>query len=174
MPHRTQFVAQVLLLAGMAGLAVAQDAPQLVVSASEARLEIPLPYQQSWQWNLESTRDDELEYQWDAQVDVADTTYAVGFYLFKYPGTLPAEGQLSALIASGQTSIWRGVAGSPSDLEASLQADLREDRILVIRILNDEMLRRLFAARPDSALITKRMPGVDVIEHSIPIRYDRS
>jgi hypothetical protein len=167
-------VAHVAAILGLAlGVPAAvrrQETFVLVVRPADARLEIRVPQQQWWGWNLATTPDNVMEYEWAVELPVDSTTCALGFTLFKPPGAQPGRGPLAALLKAGQVDVWlRGPQGAVR-ADVAVRAEARNG-IVTLDVLGGAAVRRLFGDHPETATAMWRVPGAPEARRRIRITY---
>jgi hypothetical protein len=127
-----------------------------------AEFKIPLeqPASATWNWNRADTPDNAGEYSWQVAVPNCAGRYSFGFYLYKFPGSKPAHGNLEAMIKAGQASVFKEDAksGSGELKNARVNVLIENDRI-VLRITDAKLIQMIFAGHPDSATINTREIG---------------
>jgi hypothetical protein len=144
------------------------DRPTLTVTSTQAVLDIPVPQESAWTWYRSETAGNSLEYRFDVAVDVADTLYAFGFYLYKDPRAKPVSGPLDRLLLIGQKSVWRGHRTVPN---IWIRPELDVPGLLRLRLLDADVVAMIFGNRPDSAEIRTTTPDFGADSIAVPIRY---
>ena len=88
----------------------AQEAKTIgTVTPNLVEFKIPLeqPASATWNWNRPETPDNGGEYTWQVTVSNGSGRYSFGFYLYKFPGSKPAHGDLQFLLKAGQASVFK-------------------------------------------------------------------
>jgi hypothetical protein len=144
------------------------------VSANAAEFSIPLagPTNTRWNWYLNATSEDALEYQWGIRVRASDSEYEFGFLLFKFPGSSAATGSLEDLLKAGQATVWKnGSDGSSSAiLDARVSVSAR-DGALLVRITDPAVVHRIFGGHPATARAVSKTPGAAETTREVAILY---
>lgn len=141
-------------------LLAAQDLKTVgVVTSSMAEFRIPLEQSadSTWKWNRAETADSEGEYIWQVAVPSGDGRYSFGLFLYKYPGSRPASGNLNSLIRAAQASVFKeDAAGQGTAIQRSaVEVSTENDRI-VIRIVDPELIHTIFGSHPETATVNAR------------------
>jgi hypothetical protein len=92
-------------LALPAGRAGGQQA-RVVVTPTAVHASIPVG-SGPFRWDLASTGDERLEYEWQIAVASGAHHYTFGFNLFKHAHARPRTGPLDALLRAGQATVWQ-------------------------------------------------------------------
>ena len=143
------------------------------VTPSEVRVEIPLGRgaREQWRWNEPGTPDGQAEYMWSARPE-GDSTYAIGFTLFKFPGASFAEGTFTELLRAGQAAAWQ-VTGHRERLLPDVRVTARgADSVLVVTLRHPRLVAEMFARRPQHAVILTKTPYAESARQRIAIIYD--
>lgn len=137
------------------------------VDKTLARFTIPLGSRTQFVWNSTETPWNSLEYAWTATVAHSGRLFEFGFSLFHFPDEPMGKGQFEELMRRGQVTLF-------DNSEAVKGAKIfvtRDGPVVVIAITDGLTLRRLFAARPQSVTLTRRVLGERVVSEQIPITY---
>ena len=151
--------------------------PTATVSATDARLVIPVARAARWQWYRSTTPQDYREYAWEFVVaapfgEGAARTYRFGSYLFKPTGATPASGALADLLAAGQATVWEPTAsGGSAAAWGQIAVEALGDSAVAIRITAPATLARLFAHRPATATVIALTPEARETSVTVPITY---
>ena len=140
-----------------------------VVTDTEATITIPVGRRPVWRWNLNATPAGYREYQWEvAGVD----SRAVGFSLFKSPRSRPSEGNLSDLLAAGQSSMWEGTPDGGGRLVGAVRVKPAErDSAVEIVVVEQSILERLKATRPAILNVVTKTPDAGEHRYSVAVTY---
>jgi hypothetical protein len=138
--------------------------PSGVVTAGAAEFRIPLqrPANDVWTWNRAETADNASEYSWAVTAKSAATQYFFGFFLYKFPGSREAHGSIQDLLKAGQNSVFREEADGHGGLLTDAKVEVTvEDKAIVVRLTNPELVRLIFRDRPETVEIHSRTPAAD-------------
>ena len=141
-------------------LLFAQDA-KTIGTVSPNLVEFRIPLEQSanaiWNWNRSETSDNAGEYVWQVAVPNGNGRYTFGFYLYKIPGSKPAQGDLPTLLKAGQASVFKEDAQGRGTLLQKAKIDVSaENGKIVLRITDVDLIRTMFGSRPESVTINTR------------------
>jgi len=134
------------------------------VTSTAAEFKIPLqrPANDVWTWNRADTPDNAGEYSWTVTAKNGTAQYSFGFYLYKFPGSREARGQIQDLLKAGQASVFKEDAdGRGGILPDAKVAVTVENAAIVVRITNPDLVHLIFRDRPDTAAIHSRTPAAD-------------
>lgn len=134
------------------------------VSAAVAEFKIPLqrPANDAWTWNRAGTSDDSNEYSWTVTVKNGTAQYSFGYYLYKFPGSPEARGQLQDLLKAGQASVFKEDAeGHGERLPDAKVAVTVENEAILVRLTNPDLVRLIFSDHPETVAIHSRTPAAD-------------
>ena len=134
------------------------------VTATAAEFKIPLqpPANNVWTWNRADTPDNAGEYSWTVTAKNGTAQYSFGFYLYKFPGSREARGQIQDLLKAGQASVFKEDAeGRGEILPDAKVAVTVENGAIAVRITNPDLVRLIFRDRPEIAAIHSRTPAAD-------------
>jgi len=141
-------------------LLAAQDLKTVgVVTSTMAEFRIPLEQSadSTWKWNRAETADNEGEYIWQVAVPSGGGRYSLGLFLYKYPGSQPASGNLHSLIKAAQASVFKeDSAGHGTAIQSSAVEVSTENDRMVIRIVDPELIHTIFGGHPESATVNAR------------------
>jgi hypothetical protein len=130
-----------------------------VVTPTMAEFRIPLEQSadSTWNWNRAETTDNEGEYIWQVAVPSGDGRYSFGLYLYKFPGSQPASGNLHSLIRVAQASVFKDdAAGRGTAIQSSAVNVSIENDGIVIRIIDAALIHTIFGNHPESATVNTR------------------
>lgn len=131
------------------------------VTATAAEFKIPLqrPANGVWIWNRADTPDNAGEYSWTVTAKNGSAQYSFGFYLYKFPGSREARGQVQDLLKAGQASVFKEDAeGRGEMLRDAKVAVTVEDAAILVRITNPDLVRLIFRDHPETVAIHSRTP----------------
>ena len=124
---------------------------------AEFRISLEQSADSIWNWNRTETADNEGEYIWQVAVPSGDGRYAFGLFLYKYPGSQPASGNLHSLIKAAQASVFKeDAAGHGTAIQSSAVKVSTENDRIVIRIVDSELIHTIFGGHPESATVNTR------------------
>ena len=130
------------------------------VTVTRNLVEVRLPLEQqagaTWKWNRAETPDNGCEYMWQASVANGGAKYSFGFYLYKFPGAIPASGSLAGLIKAGQASVFRESGDLVQNAVVKVST---EDGHVVLRISDRNLIQVMFGSRPETVTINTRAVG---------------
>lgn len=143
-------------------------APACSVTASPGRIAASFPVLNPpfvWRWLRPQTADHALEYRWQVEFGTcgADGKFVIGEYaygaqLFKFPGSTPKSGPLSALLAQSQhTFVRREASGGRVVYSMVPRAQVESEVIgttVKLLVTGPEPVAQLLANLPRHALLT--------------------
>jgi hypothetical protein len=138
--------------------------PTGVVTAAAAEFKIPLqrPANDVWTWNRSDTPDNDGEYSWTVTAKNGTAQYSFGFYLFKFPGSREARGQIQDLLKAGQASVFKDDAEGHGVIVPDAKVAVTfENAAIMLRITNPDLVRLIFQDRPKTVAIHSRTPMAD-------------
>lgn len=145
-----------MLLFAQEAKTIGNVAPNLV----EFKIPLEQPASATWNWNRPETLDNGGEYTWQVAVSNSGGRYSFGFYLYKFPGSKPAHGDLQTLFKAGQASVFKEDAQGTGDAIQNAKVSVStEDGRIVLRITDPGLIHMIFASRPESATINTRAIG---------------
>jgi hypothetical protein len=150
----------------------AKDGFSALVLPSQAQFVIPLTPRARWQWHADNIRDNAREYQMSVSVRNNGITYSFGFYVWKYPGSQPHEGDIKALVRAGQSSLFQNKDPHHNVIikNAGVTLEPHSDR-LVVKITGKENVARLFSGRSPEVTIDLVIPEVQAISKKVAVEY---
>lgn len=153
----------ILFVSLCSALLVAQEA-KTTGTVTPNLVEFRIPLEQaasaSWNWNRAETRDNEAEYTWQVAVPNGSGRYSFGFYLYKFPGSKPARGNLQTLLKAGQASVFKeDIQGRGDVIQDAKVVVSTENGRIVLRITDADLIHTIFGSRPESATINTRARG---------------
>lgn len=134
------------------------------VTATAAEFQIPLqrPANGVWTWNRATTPDNASEYSWTVTAKNGTAPYSFGFYLYKFPGSREARGQVQDLLKAGQASVFKEDAEGRSEMLPDAKVAVTvENAAIWVRITNPDLVRLIFRDRPETVAIHSRTPEAD-------------
>lgn len=169
----SRMVVRVVLLAMCVAGAPVAVAQEVVVTPEVARFRIPVGRQvaEHWRWYQKETVNNHEEYHWQARIE-GDSTYWVGFALFKFPGVAPREGAFAELLAAGQAHVAIASARGASVIRRVAPALRGEGDMLVVELRNPQMIARLFAKRPLEVTLESQSPYQARSQHKVRVVYE--
>ncbi len=143
-----------------------------LVFPSEARFVIPIIARARWKWHTDSVRDNAREYQMSVSVRNNTATYYFGFYMWKYPGSGPREGDLRALVSAGQLSLLENKDPHHNVIikNAGVKVEPHSDK-LVVKVTGRENVERLFSSRPSEVTFNIVIPEEQDISKKVSVEY---
>jgi hypothetical protein len=141
-----------------------------VVTPEKATFTIPVGRRSTWRWNLATTPQNNREYQFE----VSQTGFrSFGFSLFKLPANPPGEGNLSELIAAGQSSIWEPNPDGGGHMAGAIRiTPVRQDSALELVIVEEPILKDFLATRPPVVEVVTRTPDSEQQRYSVAVKYE--
>jgi hypothetical protein len=138
--------------------------PKTTGTVAPNLVEFKIPLEQAagttWNWNRAETQDNDCEYMWRVAIKKGSEGYSFGFYLYKFPGSKPARGELQDLLSAGQASVFREDAAGHGDLIENGRVKVStEDGRIVLRITDAALIRTIFGSRPEAVTINTRAIG---------------
>jgi hypothetical protein len=134
------------------------------VTATTAEFRIPLqqPANEVWTWNRADTPDNANEYLWTVTAKSGTAQYSFGFYLYKFPGSREARGQVQDLLKAGQDSVFKEDAEGRGEMLPDAKVEVTvENASISVRITNPDLVRLIFRDRPETVAIHSRTPTAD-------------
>jgi hypothetical protein len=134
------------------------------VTATNAEFRIPLqqPADGIWIWNRADTPENASEYSWTVTAKNASAEYSFGFYLYKYPGSHEARGQIQDLIRAGQASVFKEDTEGRGEILPDAKVTVTvENAAILLRITDPNLIRLIFRERPETVAIHSRTPAAD-------------
>jgi hypothetical protein len=134
------------------------------VTATTAEFKIPLkqPADGVWIWNRAETPDNASEFSWTVTAKNGSAQYSFGFYLYKFPGSHEARGQIQDLLEAGQASVFKeGAEGRGEMLPGAKVAVAVENAAILVRIADPNLVRLIFREHPGTVAIQTRTPAAD-------------
>jgi hypothetical protein len=150
----------------------ANDQFSALVLPSRAQFVIPLTPRGRWQWHTDNIRDNAREYQMSVSVRNNGITYFFGFYIWKYPGSRPHQGDIKALVRAGQSSLFQNMDPHHNVIikGAGVTLEPHSDR-LVVKITGKENVARLFSGRPPEVTFDLVIPEEQAISKKVAVEY---
>jgi hypothetical protein len=142
------------------------------VFPSEARFVIPITTRARWKWHADSVRDNAREYQISVSVRNNTSTYYFGFYMWKYPGSGPRQGDFRALVSAGQSSLFENKDPHHNVIikNAGVKVEPHSDK-LVVKVTGKENVERLFSSRPSEVTFNIVIPDEQDISKKVSVEY---
>ncbi len=138
--------------------------PTGAVTATTAEFKIPIqqPADGVWIWNRADTPDNASEYSWTITAKNGTAQYSFGFYLYKYPGSREARGQIQDLLKTGQASVFKEDAEGRGQMLPDAKVTVTfEDAAILLRITDPTLVRLIFREHPETVAIHSRTPAAD-------------
>jgi hypothetical protein len=185
MRHLASVPCAALLLAGCTpgsgpspapGVITADTVPSVVVSPTEVRIVVPLGIVPAgpWRWNLATTPDNQLEYEWAVEVPARGGTYQLGYSTFKFKGSKAESGNLRGLVREGGVDVAfvRTENGQTVGVVTPipLQVQVGQDR-LVFLLRGRAAIEQVFALRPEQATMARVIATEQLPDRTVPIVY---
>ncbi len=137
----------------------------------------PVEQEKPWTWYNSGTKDNQLEYAWEAVVREAKGAFRLGAYLFKPPGQQGQTGSLDRLLGEAQCSVSEeeatpGGGTAPQLLKVTrITCSVMKNRVVLA--VTGEGIRHLFSERPKTAYFVVQRPGGFPTRCEAPIQYVR-
>ncbi len=127
-----------------------------------------------WSWNLTTTPDNSLEYQFLAHTTVDTNLYRFGYSLFKFPKSQQKSGSFHELMKSGQLNIWQGSGKTYSVIkEGKIVTNVVENK-LIITVSDSETLNKLFSQKPTDIEFHIKTPEIKYKIQTGKLNYQNS
>jgi hypothetical protein len=157
-------------------VASADTAASVVVSPTEARIVVPLSRVPAgpWHWNLASTPDNQLEYQWIVSVPGREGIFDLGYTTFKMPGSKPRSGNLRGLVREGGVQVFlesqSNVETVGADTGIPLRVEVEPDRLVFV-LRGRDAVQRVFGLHPGQATVSRMIATEQLPDRPVPIVY---
>ena len=161
-----------LLVMFAAGVAPLPAQGSVHVSPDTVRIVIPIgrSVQEAWRWGVADTPLGHAEYTWTATL-AGDTTYSIGFQLFKFFEGRPGTGTFDELLRAGQANV-SVVIGPRAQVIRTARPQLRGvDSLLVVELTDAALIETVFARRPQSAMIRTKSPDAEYRQQRVTVFY---
>ena len=142
------------------------------VTATTAEFRIPLqqPAGGVWIWNRAETPDNEGEFSWTVTAKNGKAQYSFGFYLYKFPGSHEARGQIQDLLKAGRASVFKEDAEGRGEMLRDAKVTVTvENAAILVRIDDPNLVRLIFREHPEIVAIHSRTPAADY--QSVHVNY---
>jgi hypothetical protein len=100
------------------------------------------------------------------------STYYFGFYMWKFPGSGPHQGDLRALVNAGQSSLFENKDPHHNVIirNAGVKVEPHSDK-LVVKVTGKENVERLFSSRPSEVTFNIVIPDEQDISKKVSVEY---
>jgi len=116
-------------------------------------------------------RQNGLEYTWAAKI-TGDTSYSLGFMLFKFRESAPRVGTLAELLRAGQANVAVEEGRSGHIMREPRVTVHSEGGTLVIELRDEAMISKLFAHRPECIMLESLTPDQPRTREQVVVQYE--
>jgi hypothetical protein len=99
-------------------------------------------------------------------------TYYFGFYMWKYPGSKPQEGDLKDLVRGGQSSLFENKDPHHNVIikNAGIKVEPHSDK-LIVKVTGKENVERLFSSHPAEVTFNISIPQEQGVSKIVAVEY---